>query len=104
MMGHFPKRGTMLFHRSRLLSFLHAVCMVFVLSYIFFDVLDLDGSNLSAVLNPTERALIAAETPAEAEAPHRPARADLWDAALIAPGPTALWAQPQNSDKLPSSP
>jgi hypothetical protein len=92
------------YHRSRLFPFLYAVCMVFVLAYVFFDVLDLDGSNLSSVLNPTERAVISAETPAEIESPHRPARADFSDAALIAPGLTPLWARPQSLDKIPLAP
>jgi len=94
----------MLFHRSRLLSFLHAVCMVFVLSYVFFDVLDLDGSNLSALATRSDRAMIAAETPADGESPHRPARADLWNTVITAPHASALLNHPQSAEPVASSP
>ncbi|HEY1267454.1 MAG TPA: hypothetical protein VGH16_09375 [Candidatus Binatia bacterium] len=91
-------------YRSRLLPFLRAVFAVFVVAYVFFDVLDLDGSNLSSVLNPTEHAVISAETPAAVEAPHRLARANFWDVALIAPDLPAIWTRPSSLDKLPLSP
>lgn len=92
------------FQGSRLLPFLHAVFTVFVVAYVLFDVLDLDGSNLSSLLTPTERAVISAETPAEAEAPHRPERANSWDAALAPRSPTAIWSPSHSLDKLPFSP
>jgi hypothetical protein len=92
------------FHRSRLLQFLHAFCMVFVLSYVFFDVLDLDGSNLTALVTRSERAAIAAETPADAESPHRPARADLWDTVVTAPHASALLLHGERSEPVASSP
>ena len=92
------------FHRSGLLPFLHAFCMVFVLSYVFFDVLDLDGSNLSAFATRTDRAVIAAETPANAESPHRPARADLWNTVVTAPHAAALLDHPRSIEPVPSSP
>ncbi len=90
----------MQFRRSRLLPFLHVVCLLFVFSYILFDVLDLDGSNLSAVATPAERAVIAAETPADIESPHRLAPADSWETDTVAPDQTARWAQPRRSDDL----
>ena len=92
------------FHRSRLLQFLHAFCMVFVLSYVFFDVLDLDGSNLSALATRTDRAVIAAETPADDESPHRPARADLWNTVVTAPQALALLDHAESAEPVPSSP
>ena len=49
----FPSR----FHRV-----FYIVCVVFVCSYIFFDVLDLDGSNFPRLLAPVARAVIVAET------------------------------------------
>src|SRR5262249_31531995 len=99
-----PRRGIMLFHRSRLLPFLHAFCMVFVLSYVFFDVLDLDGSNLSALASRTDRAVIAAEPPADAESPHRPARADLWNTVITAPHAIALLDHSESAEPISSSP
>lgn len=49
----FPSR----FHRV-----FYIVCVAFVCSYIFFDVLDLDGSNFPRLLTPVARAVIVAET------------------------------------------
>jgi hypothetical protein len=94
----------MLFHRSHRLLFLHALCMVFVLSYVFFDVLDLDGSNLSALATRSDRAVIAAETAADAESPHRPARADLWNTVVTAPHASALYDHPKSAEPVASSP
>lgn len=91
------------FRRSRLLPFLHAFCMLFVLSYVFFDVLDLDGSNLSALATRTDRAVIAAETPADAESPHRPARADLWNTVVTAPHTSALLDHAESTEPVTSS-
>jgi hypothetical protein len=41
----------------------HTVCVLLVFSYVFFDVLDLDGSNFSRLLATVERAVIVAEVP-----------------------------------------
>src|ERR1700730_16628896 len=40
---------------------IYIVCMVFVFSYIFFDVLDLDGSDFPRTRTPVERNVIVAE-------------------------------------------
>ena len=47
---------------SRLHRVFYIVCVAFVCSYIFFDVLDLDGSNFPRLLTPLARAVIVAET------------------------------------------
>jgi hypothetical protein len=47
---------------SRLHRVFYIVCVAFVCSYIFFDVLDLDGSNFLRLLTPVARAVIVAET------------------------------------------
>ena len=47
---------------SRLHRVFYIVCVAFVCSYIFFDVLDLDGSNFLRLLTPVARAAIVAET------------------------------------------
>lgn len=48
-------------HRSPLCKTVYTACVFFVLSYVFSDVLDLDGSNFPKLLSPVERAVIAAE-------------------------------------------
>ena len=57
MLLHFRSVFASRFHRV-----FYIVCVVFVCSYIFFDVLDLDGSNFPRLLTPVERAVIIAET------------------------------------------
>lgn len=51
---------------------MYIVCLCFVFSYIAFNVLDLDGSNLSAFVKPTERSSIVAVIPSAAEIPYSP--------------------------------
>ena len=48
-------------HRSPLCKTVYTACVFFFLSYVFFDVLDLDGSNFPKLLSPVERSVIAAE-------------------------------------------
>lgn len=57
MLLHFRSVFASRFHRV-----FYIVCVVFVCSYIFFDVLDLDGSNFPRLLTPVTRAVIVAET------------------------------------------
>ena len=57
MLLHFRSVFASRFHRV-----FYIVCVVFVCSYIFFDVLDLDGSNFPRLLTPVERSVIIAET------------------------------------------
>jgi hypothetical protein len=54
---HFRSVFASRFHRV-----FYIVCVVFVCSYIFFDVLDLDGSNFPRLLTPTQRVFLIAET------------------------------------------
>jgi hypothetical protein len=54
---HFRSVFASRFHRV-----FYIVCVVFVCSYIFFDVLDLDGSNFPRLLTPTQRLFLIAET------------------------------------------
>lgn len=54
----------------------YIVCLCFVFSYIAFDVLDLDGSNLTAL----ERSMLAV-IPSDVEIPYSPGRVEPapWD-------------------------
>jgi hypothetical protein len=46
---------------------MYIVCMCFVFSYIAFNVLDLDGSNLRLFVKPLERPSLVAVIPSEVE-------------------------------------
>jgi hypothetical protein len=46
---------------SNVWRLIYIVCMVLAFSYIFFDVLDLDGSDSASPWIPTERSIIVAE-------------------------------------------
>jgi len=48
-------------HRSRVWKAVYTICVFFVCYYIFFNVLDLDGSSFPKLLTPVERAIVAAE-------------------------------------------
>jgi len=52
---------------SRVRRVVHTVCTLVVSSYIFFDVLDLDGSNFPRLFSPVEKAIIVAVVSSEAE-------------------------------------
>lgn len=46
---------------------LHILCALVIVSYILFDVLDVDGSNFAKFLKPAHKTLIGVFIPAEAE-------------------------------------
>ena len=70
-------------HHTRFWRVFHAICALFVLSYIAFEVLDLDGSRLSALMSPMGGAVIAVEATAEAAPVHRLAPADWWNGSVF---------------------
>jgi hypothetical protein len=80
----------MRFQESRLRRFLHGLCILFVVGYILFDVLDLDGSRLPSVMIPLDQSFIAAEPPAVVEPSHRPDRVGLWESVVVDNGPHTL--------------
>jgi hypothetical protein len=49
---------------------MYIVCMCFVLSYIAFNILDLDGSNLRSFVTPMERSSIVGVIPPDLEIPY----------------------------------
>jgi hypothetical protein len=49
---------------------IYIVCMCFVFSYIAFNILDLDGSNLRSFVRPVERLSIVAIIPSVVEIPY----------------------------------
>ena len=50
-------------HRSTLSRVIYIICTVFILSYILFDVLDLDGSDFLTTRAPIERNVVMVEVP-----------------------------------------
>ena len=67
---------------------MYIVCMCFVFSYIAFDVLDLDGSDLPSLVTTLERPSIVAVVPSEVEIPYSSDRVEhaRTIAALVADG------------------
>jgi hypothetical protein len=91
-------------HRPRARRVFQAVITAFVLSYVLFEVLDLDGSKLPPLPTAVERSVIASETPAEMETAHRLDRADLWNDPTVVLDRSALWMQMQSAHASRSSP
>jgi hypothetical protein len=54
-------------HPSKLCRIVYVVCVLTAISYILFDVLDLDGSNFSRLMAPMERSITVAEAPSATE-------------------------------------
>jgi hypothetical protein len=67
------------FRGSKSCRTIHAIFMVFIIAYILFDVLDLDGSEWPSVTHPIEKSFVAAEPTIQVESAHRPDRSGLWD-------------------------
>ncbi|HEX9443315.1 MAG TPA: hypothetical protein VGA73_04305 [Candidatus Binatia bacterium] len=82
----------------------HVLCMALVFSYIVFDILDLDGSDLPTILAPAEWDVISAEMPADLDQAERLDRADLWNDTLLFPDLSAGRARFHDAARPPSSP
>jgi len=76
-------------HRSIFCRAVYIVCAVFVLSYILFDVLDLDGSDFPRPRVPVERNVVVAEVPKDIELAHCLGRAKLWPAHSLLDSPSS---------------
>jgi hypothetical protein len=57
---------------------IYVVCIASVFSYIFFDVLDLDGSDFPRPRAPVERNVVVAEVPKEIKQAYLPDKTELW--------------------------
>lgn len=92
-------------HCSILWRAIYVVCMVLVLSYVVFEVLDLDGSNFPSPLTPVQRAVIVAEVPSAVEPAYFPQSAVLWKNTSVLFGDRAgEYVQLQRTDILISLP
>lgn len=92
-------------HCSILWRAIYVVCMVLVLSYVLFDVLDLDGSDFHSPLTPVQKAIIVAEVPSDVEPAYFPQSAVLWENTSVLFGDrSGEYVQLQRTDILISSP
>jgi len=57
---------------------MYVVCILLVFFYIFFDVLDLDGSTFPSLPTPVERAVVVAEVSSETQLRDAPEPAEPW--------------------------
>ena len=57
---------------------IYVVCIAFVFSYIFFDVLDLDGSDFPRPRAPVEMNVVVAEVSKEIKQAYFPDKTELW--------------------------
>jgi hypothetical protein len=74
MLPHFASRSSPTFYRV-----LNIVCVVFICCYIFFDVLDIDGSNFSRWRTSMERTAITALVPDGVDLQDLSEQSTLWD-------------------------
>src|SRR5262245_16777014 len=73
-------------HYSRFWRVIFIVCMPLVFSYILFDVLDLDGSDVPRPRAPVERNVVVAEVPKEIKQAYLSERTELWvDHSVVVP-------------------
>ena len=64
--------------RSALRAVVYTICTAFIVSYILFDVLDLDGSNFPTTRAPVHRTVVIVEVPKVGENIYLPDTTDLW--------------------------
>ena len=82
----------------------HVVCALLVFSYIFFDVLDLDGSNFSRLRATVERAVSVAEVPDAVPLNYSPEKSESWgNTSLFFPDQSGSYTRPCWSELLRAS-
>ena len=64
--------------RSTLSRVVYVICTAFIVLYILFDVLDLDGSNFPTMRTPVHRTVVIVEVPKVGENVYLPNTTDLW--------------------------
>jgi hypothetical protein len=64
--------------RSTLSRVVYVICTAFIVLYILFDVLDLDGSNFLTTRAPVNRTVVIVEVPKVGENVYLPDTTDLW--------------------------
>jgi hypothetical protein len=64
--------------RLTLSRVVYVICTAFIVLYILFDVLDLDGSNFPTMRAPVHRTVVIVEVPKVGENVYLPNTTDLW--------------------------
>jgi hypothetical protein len=64
--------------RSTFWRSIYIICTVFVFSYVFFDVLDLDGSDSPLKRHPLERTVVVAKVATDTEHAYSVHQPELW--------------------------
>jgi hypothetical protein len=91
-------------HASRVWRATYVVSMLLVFSYIFFHVLDLDGSNFPRLFTPVERTIIVALVPSGTELNYSSAESKLRsDVSLPAADSSIEYSRPLWAELLRSS-
>jgi hypothetical protein len=65
-------------HRSTFWRAIYIICTVFVVSYVFFDVLDLDGSDFPSKRHPLERTVVVDKVATDTEHAYSVHQPELW--------------------------
>ena len=92
-------------HSSRRWRAIYVVSMLLVFSYIFFDVLDLDGSNFPRLFTPVKRTVIVAVVPSGTELNYSSAESELRsDVSLPSVDRSIEYSRPLWAEVLSSSP
>ena len=92
-------------HSSRVSRTIYILSVLLVFSYIFFDVLDFDGSNFPRPFTPVERTIIVAVVPSGAELNDSSKQSELCDdLALLLANHGGLHGRSQCAELLRVSP
>jgi|RhiMetdeSRZDD1v2_1073273.scaffolds.fasta_scaffold878719_2 hypothetical protein len=92
-------------HSSRVSRAIYVLSILLVFSYIFFDVLDLDGSDFPRLFTPVERTIIVAVVPSATQFNYSPEHSELRDDIdLLYVDRSGLYARPQWAKLLRASP
>ena len=90
-------------HSSRVSRATYILSIFLVFSYIFFDVLDLDGSTFPRLFTPVEKIIIVALVPSGAQLNNPSEQSGLRDIALLLANRAGLHARSQWAELLRAS-
>jgi hypothetical protein len=90
-------------HSSIVSRSIHVLSVFLVFSYIFFDVLDIDGANFPRLFTPVERAITVAVVPSSAQLNNPSEQSGLCDIAFLLANRAGLHARSQWVELLRAS-
>jgi hypothetical protein len=92
-------------HSSRASRAIYILSVLLVFSYIFFDVLDLDGSNFPRLFTPVEKIITVAVVPSSTELNCAPEQSELYrDISVLFADRSAESSRPPWAELLRASP